>query len=143
MTTCYVVDASVAIKWVVEEAGTPQALRLATNHPLVAPDLILAECANILWKKVRRRELSEAEGRFAGLLIEGSDLQLRDMLPLWLSALQLAIELDHPAYDCLYLALALREGLHLVTADEAFVRKLRQSKVTRTATLAIPLSELA
>jgi len=75
--TLYVVDASVAIKWVVPEAGTPQALALIANNDVAAPDLIVAECANILWKKVRRAELTLPEAHFAARLIEGSDLQLR------------------------------------------------------------------
>ena len=45
----FVIDASVAIKWVVEEPGTPEAL-LLRRHRLLAPDLLMAECANILWK---------------------------------------------------------------------------------------------
>ncbi len=112
--TLYVVDASVVVKWVVEEPGTPQAMTLLNRHELAAPDLILAECANIFWKKVRRRELSLPEARFAALMIEGSDLQLREMLPIWLAAIELAARIDHPAYDCLYLALAQREGLQFV-----------------------------
>jgi predicted nucleic acid-binding protein len=47
--TDLVVDASVAIKWVIEESGTPQALSLR-RHRLFAPDLLMTECANVLWK---------------------------------------------------------------------------------------------
>ncbi len=49
--TLYVVDASVAVKWVVEEPGTQQAMALLNRHELAAPDLILAECANISGKR--------------------------------------------------------------------------------------------
>ncbi|CDZ66422.1 Hypothetical protein NGAL_HAMBI2605_46980 [Neorhizobium galegae bv. orientalis] len=107
--TTFVVDASVVIKWVVQEVGTSEALSLLDGNALIAPDLILLECTNILWKKARRRELSSAEAHFAARLIEGSDLQLREMLPLLTESLELAIKLDHPAYDCIYLALALKE----------------------------------
>ena len=82
--TVYVVDASVVVKWVVDEQGTQPALALLKKHDVVAPDLILAECANIFGKKIRRGELSRAEARFAALMIEGSELQLREMLPIWL-----------------------------------------------------------
>ena len=54
-----VIDASIAVKWVVEEDGTPQALMLRQQAKLIAPDLLIAECANILWKKVQRNELSK------------------------------------------------------------------------------------
>jgi len=44
------------------------------------------------------------------------------------SATRLAIELDHPAYDCLYLALAVENGCRFVTADERLVKKIRRDK---------------
>lgn len=141
--TVYVVDASVVVKWVVDEAGTPPALWLLDNHNVVAPDLILAECANIFWKKVRRGELSAAEAQFAALMIEGSDLQLREMLPIWLTAIELATRLDHPAYDCLYLALALKDQLQFVTADERLLNKLKQISDPNIRKLALPLQHFA
>ena len=45
-----VIDASIAVKWVVEEDGTPQALMVRRRAKLIAPELLVAECANILWK---------------------------------------------------------------------------------------------
>lgn len=53
-------DAGVAIKWVIEEAGTPEALALRKGARLIAPDLLISECSNILWRKVQRN------GRDAG-----------------------------------------------------------------------------
>jgi predicted nucleic acid-binding protein len=49
-----VIDASIAIKWVVEEDGTREALALRQQAKLIAPELLVAECANILWKKVQK-----------------------------------------------------------------------------------------
>jgi predicted nucleic acid-binding protein len=46
-----VIDASIAVKWVVEEDGTSEALALRQKAKLIAPELLVAECANILWKK--------------------------------------------------------------------------------------------
>ncbi len=60
--TALVIDASVAIKWVIDEPGTAHALALR-RHRLSAPDLLVAECAIILWKKVRRGELSDQEAK--------------------------------------------------------------------------------
>ena len=60
-----VIDASIAIKWVVEENGTSEALVLRKKAKLIAPDLLVAECANIFWKKVQRGELLKAEALFA------------------------------------------------------------------------------
>ena len=56
-----VIDASIAVKWVVEEDGTPEALAIRQKARLIAPDLLIAEYANILWKKVKRRELVKQE----------------------------------------------------------------------------------
>jgi predicted nucleic acid-binding protein len=74
----FVIDASVAIKWVVDEPGTEQAVVLRRKR-LFAPDLLIAVCANILWKKVRRRELSDAEAILAARLLHRADIQLEPM----------------------------------------------------------------
>lgn len=121
--TTLVIDASVAIKWVVDEAGTPEALALR-RHRLTAPDLLVAECANILWKKVRRRELSAPEAALAARLLERADIDLAPTRRLLEQATRLAVTLDHPAYDCLYLVLAETAGCDVVTADERLCAKI-------------------
>jgi predicted nucleic acid-binding protein len=120
--TVFVIDASVAIKWVVEEPRTRQALDLL-RQTLLAPDLLIAECANILWKKVRRNELSEGEASLAARLLANSDVDPMPMRPLLERATRIAIAMDHPAYDCVYLALAEDRGCEFVTADMASARK--------------------
>lgn len=124
-----VIDASVAIKWVVEENGTPDALALLKAGGLAAPDLLTAECANILWKKVRRDELLSDEAVMAARLIQGADIELFPTRHLLETATSIAIELDHPAYDCVYLALALDNAWRFVTADDRLRRKLGQASV--------------
>lgn len=64
-----VIDASIAIKWVIDEPGTDEALTLRRNARLIAPELLVAECANVLWKKVQRNELSRDEALFAARLL--------------------------------------------------------------------------
>ncbi len=117
-----VIDASVAIKWVIEEEGTAEALALR-HQQLIAPDLIIAECANILWKKARRNELSAEEATFAGRLLANADITLVSTQPLMDAAIEIAVLLDHPAYDCMYLALAERNDLKFVTADTRLIAK--------------------
>jgi predicted nucleic acid-binding protein len=117
-----VVDASIAIKWVVPEADTKEALALRQTR-LFAPDLLIPECANILWKKVRRNELMPAEALFAARLIERADIELQPMRSLMEPAARLAMALDHPAYDCIYLALAQALESEFITADQAFYQK--------------------
>ena len=117
----YVVDASVAIKWVIQEAGTEAALRLL-GHELIAPDLLVAECANILWRKQRLGEISAREAGLAARLLERAELDLVPMRRLLDRATALAIALDHPAYDAIYLALAETTGRAFVTADLRLAR---------------------
>jgi predicted nucleic acid-binding protein len=123
-----VIDASILIKWVVEEDGTNLALALRQKARLMAPDLIVAECANILWKKVQRKELSRDEALFAARLLQSAEVELVPARALMESATRMAIELDHPAYDCLYLALAVENGCQFVTADKRLVDKIRRDK---------------
>jgi predicted nucleic acid-binding protein len=122
--TRLVIDASIAIKWVVEEQGTEAALALRHKAEFIAPDLLIAECANILWKKVQRDELSESEALIAARLLQGANVEILATRSLLETATRLAIGLRHPAYDCIYLALAIQGDCRFVTADEAFVRKI-------------------
>ena len=95
--TALVIDASVAIKWVIDETGSEAALALR-RYRLSAPDLLVAECANILCKKVRRRELREEEAMLAGRLLQRATVTLVPMRIMLDRATALAIALDHPAY---------------------------------------------
>lgn len=138
-----VIDASIAIKWVVEESGSDQALKLRQQTTLIAPDLLVAECANILWKKVQREELSPDEANLAARLLQGADIELVPTRSLLATATAIAIELDHPAYDCLYLALAAARGCLFVTMDERLLRKLGQGATSKWRDAAISLTAAA
>lgn len=83
----------------------------------------MAQCANVLRKKARRKELSADEARLAAGLLQRADVELLPMRPLLESATALAIALDHPAYDCIYLALAESLSCDLVTADQRLSAK--------------------
>jgi predicted nucleic acid-binding protein len=138
-----VIDASIAVKWVVEEDGTPEALMLRRQAKLIAPDLLMAECANILWKKVQRDELSKEEALLAARLLQGAEIELLPTRSSMEAATRIAIELDHPAYDCLYLALAIENGCKFVTADQRLLRKLGQGLRPALRARAISLTEAA
>lgn len=108
----------------VEEPGTEDALALRSRMKLIAPELLVAECANIFWKKVQRGELTQNEALFAARLLQASDIEILPTRALLEAATRIAIELDHPAYDCLYIALAIERDCRFVTADGRFLRKL-------------------
>ncbi len=139
----FVIDASVAIKWLVEEDGTLEALTLLEKAELSSPDLLVAECANILWKKVRRGELIEDEALIAARLLEQADVEVLPTRHLLASALSLAIELDHPAYDCIYLALAIERDWQVATADLRFQRKVREDPTKEFSGRVLSLPEAA
>jgi predicted nucleic acid-binding protein len=128
----YVVDASVAVKWYVSEVFSSEAERLlAPAHELHAPDLIVPEFGNIVWKKIRLGELTAPQGRkiinaFLDLpLLKHPNSQL--LLPAFEGALQSA----QTVYDWTYLALAVALNLELVTADEKFYHALAHGSLAR------------
>jgi len=123
-----IVDASVALKWGVEEEGSDRAHALLAQSKLLAPDLVAAEVANALWKKQRRGELGA--GQFAAALaaaMRGYD-ELTPASDLAFRALELAVGLDQPAYDCFYLALAEARASELITADKRLLVQLQNRK---------------
>jgi len=115
-----VVDASVALKWVVDEPGASEANALLQER-LVAPELLLLECANGLWRRVRKGELTQSEAEWRFGLLEAVPKRLSPDARDTSAALRLAIQLGHPIYDCLYLACAIRNGCQVVTADKRFL----------------------
>jgi predicted nucleic acid-binding protein len=133
----FVIDASIAVKWVVEENGTAEALVLRQKAKLIAPELLVAE----LWKKVQRLELLKEEALLAARLLQGAEIELLPTRSLLEAATQMSIEINHPAYDCLYLALAVDNECRCVTADERFLRKLHQGRQRRLRTRAVSLIE--
>ncbi len=138
-----VIDASIAVKWVIEEEGTSQSLMLRRRAKLMAPELLVAECANILWRKVRLNELSKDEALLAARLLQAAAIEFAPTRSLLEAATRIAIELDHPAYDCLYLALAIERDCLFVTADERFLRKLGEGRRKPYRTKAISLAKAA
>lgn len=116
-----IIDASIAFKLVIEEEGSAAAIGWIGRADLVAPALIHAEVGNALWKRVRKREIAadtELEERLSDL---ARYIRTVDEVPFMHRALRMAVELDHPIYDCVYLAIAEAFDDHLLTADQRFV----------------------
>lgn len=120
-----VIDASVALKWVLDEAESEAAVALRSEE-MIAPALWLAEAANALWRRARSGDITadEARLRFSELL--NAPIASLAMEPYLDRAIELATGIGHPVYDCVYLALALRHDTHVVTADRRFSSAARR-----------------
>jgi predicted nucleic acid-binding protein len=122
------VDASLAVKWLVEEKDSKRAAALGgfwrdQGTKPVAPHLMAIEVANALHRRVARGELSVAT---AARLVENlltSGVELRETSSLYRRTLELALQLRQGAvYNSHYLALAESLNCDLWTADERFFR---------------------
>lgn len=121
-----IVDASVAVK----EAGSAPARDLVCNGPrLFAPDLILLEIGNALRKKLARGLIGLTQAAAGISAVERAFTGLTGTRTLSDAAVKLAFELNHPVYDCVYLALASREDFPLVTADRKLFEAGRRAKI--------------
>lgn len=119
-----VVDASVAVRWLfsMDRSDRAEAL-LGSGERIVAPDLVIPEITNALWKSVAfgdrtpqtaRTILGQAARHFDEL---APSILLKDR------ALAIALDLRHAACDCFYLALAELRDCQLVTADDRLLRR--------------------
>lgn len=127
-----VVDASVVVKWYVEEPDAEAARRLLQERPaFLAPDLLWCELASAFRAKVRRGSITSREA----LMLLGAALDAAvETVPtreLTMEAGHLALQLSHPIYDCMYLALAIREGIALATADRWLAAALHHHPALR------------
>lgn len=124
--TAVVVDASVVAKWLVPEEHSDKAVSiLSTDLELHAPELLLAEVGNILWKKYRAKELSAEEADLALLALVAAPVTLHPLKPLLAPAFRIARDHGRTVYDSLYLALAASLAGKFLTADERLVNSLR------------------
>ena len=123
-----VIDASAMLRLLTAQAEAPEIERKLMDAALVlAPSLMLTEVANVLWK------LSRASALPAGVdpqELLRSSAELVDYLEpdrhLQAEALALAIRLNHPVYDCLYLALARREAATVLSCDQRLLKLAEQ-----------------
>lgn len=128
MIVALVVDASVALKWVLQERGSHLAAALVRSEPnLLVPDFWLHEATNILWLQVHRKLFTPDEAREGLALLRAqveptptAHMRLHDL------ALEIGVAIDHSTYDTLYLAFAVAMNASaVVTADGPFLRSMR------------------
>jgi predicted nucleic acid-binding protein len=126
MSGDYVLDACVAAKVLFLEQGSDAARALVGGaDSIIAPRLVLLEIANVAVKKARRKEITRSQA--LAVLEDAPDLfdrliATQDLLE---AATNLALTSMTSTYDAIYAALAMREGLTLVTADKRFAASLR------------------
>ena len=124
-----VVDANVAIKWVVEQAHFERAREIvARGIHLIVPAMFVAEVTNTLWSYVRTHQIAPQQAR-AGLrsILEQISLIENDA-DLAGEALSIGSELNHAPYDCFYLVLAMHRNAPLVTVDRRFINRLANTR---------------
>jgi predicted nucleic acid-binding protein len=128
----FVLDTSVAFKWLVPEADSDKANRLrddfrTATHDPIAPDFFPAELAHALTRAERQGRIAVGD---ASVLWSDAMTTPPDLVPsLPLTGRALAISSQHrvAVYDCVYVALAEREGCEFVTADDRLVKVLQPS----------------
>jgi predicted nucleic acid-binding protein len=128
-----IIDASIAAKWLLQdESDTDLAQGLRFHRNCIAPDLILLEVANSCVKRLQRKALTDLQVIHLIEFIPGLVENLVPSRDLIAPAGRIAAKLVHPIYDCIYLALAERETMPLVTVDQRLIdagRKLGSVRV--------------
>jgi predicted nucleic acid-binding protein len=126
----YVLDASVAVSWVLPETLSAKAVRVRNDyrkglHDLIAPDIFPGEVANALTRAERKKIIKPPQGtkRFIAAMRFAPDLH--PYLPLLSRAFAISSAMRVAVYDCLYVILAEQEGCELLTADEKLVNNLQ------------------
>ena len=118
----FVLDCSVAAKWVLPEPDRAPALELFERYAagevlLIAPDLLLAEFASLVAKRNRRKQISAEQAHEAFSLMTKCAPRLFDTRPRFSRALDLSLQRQLSLWDCVYLALALEHDCPVLTAD--------------------------
>jgi predicted nucleic acid-binding protein len=127
-----VVDASVAVKWILREASTPLALALLRDPEcaFAAPELIFLEVAGAFVRRANMDKSLQADALRAleHWTIAWSDHVVKNYRVTQrrlFHASSLAIQLGTPLKDCIYLALAIELKCDLITCDARFRDKAR------------------
>jgi predicted nucleic acid-binding protein len=122
-------DASVGVKWFVEESGTAKAVELldgilSGNVVVYAPELLLYEVGNVLYKSKHFNEIEIAEGLE---LLDSCGLRLEQLnMPLIQSTIDFMAQYKMTFYDASYVALAYSMHIPLLSADVKGHKKIKE-----------------
>jgi predicted nucleic acid-binding protein len=127
----YVLDASVALKWVLPESLSPQAVRLRNDyrskiHELIAPDSFPVEVAHGLTRAERKGIIKPPQGTARLANVFRFAPALHPYIPLLPRAFAISSAMRIGVYDCLYVALGEQEGCEVVTADQKMINALQK-----------------
>jgi predicted nucleic acid-binding protein len=120
------------MKWAVpsaKETLTAESLHLLKRYAdgdinFIVPDIFWAEVGNVLWKGIRQRRWSQAIAERAASDMRDQNFQTVSSLELLADAMKIAFAHDRAVYDCLYVALAMRFKIEMITADERLANAL-------------------
>jgi predicted nucleic acid-binding protein len=99
---------------------------------VLAPDLLVPELGNVLWKKVRGGELTAREAEeIAEAFTSACPVTFRPSHVFLRAALHIATRFQRPVYDALYLALAVAENCPVITADDRLRHALQGTALER------------
>jgi predicted nucleic acid-binding protein len=136
----YVLDSNIGVKWILEEDFSTEARDFRDAfvrglHELLAPDVYLVEAAHALTRAQRQGRVTPKEvNSFVDDLLTTLP-RFHPYPPLLARAIEISVQARHGVYDCLYVALAEREGCDLLTADERLVSKLPGSPIVLLSSL--------
>jgi len=128
----WVVDASAAAKWFLNEPYAEPARRLLQpERVLHAPDFFLLEMDNLFCKRIRRGDWTEEDAKEARARLRRIPVKTHAFPDLQDSAYALAVQSGRSIYDCLYLSLAMELRVPFVTADRRLYESLAAGPLAR------------
>lgn len=131
-----VIDASIAVKWFLEEPGSVDAQYILELNNLAAPDIVFAEVQNTLLKRWRQGNATAAQVFECIPLLHERLAHVEPTPTIAEAAAAVALSASHPIRDCLYIALAERLGAPLATSDLKLARLASESGLS---TIVVPV----
>jgi len=126
----YVLDSNVALKWVLAEPDSRIANQLRFDFQnsvsdLITPDVFQVEIAHALTRAERLGRIAVSQAGILWADVMSTPPRLEASGPLLPKAIQISSAARMGVYDCLYVALADREGCQLMTADDKLIKNLQ------------------